>query len=91
MEAILESMTPSNPHTFPTHLHLFHTARPSLTQVRQTRYDFDEAALKPYLSLDAITAAVFDVAGRLFGLNFVRRADIKAYHEDVIVYEVWGQ
>ena len=91
MEAILESMTPSNPHTFPTHLHLVHTARPSLTQVRQTRYDFDEAALKPYLSLDAITAAVFDVAGRLFGLSFVRRADIKAYHEDVIVYEVWGQ
>ena len=57
--------------------------------MRQTRYDFDKAALKPYLSLDAITAAVFDVAGRLFGLNFVRRADIKAYHEDVLVYEVW--
>ena len=49
--------------------HTFIAQSHTHTQVRQTRYDFDESSLKPYLSLDAITAAVFDVAGRLFGLR----------------------
>jgi peptidyl-dipeptidase Dcp len=54
-------------------------------QVRQSRYNFDEAELKPYLSLEAMTAAVFDVAGQLFGLRFVERPDIAGYHPDVKV------
>ena len=38
--------------------------------IRQAReHDFDQAALKPYLPLDAMLAAAFDVAGRLFGLE----------------------
>lgn len=57
-------------------------------KVRQSRYSFDEALLKPYLSLDAMTAAVFDVAHKLFGLRFVKRPDVAGYHEDVQVYEV---
>ncbi|GAX80240.1 hypothetical protein CEUSTIGMA_g7678.t1 [Chlamydomonas eustigma] len=57
-------------------------------KVRQAKYDFDEAALKPYLSLEAVTKAVFDVAGKLFGLKFVKRGDVTAYHPDVVVYEV---
>jgi peptidyl-dipeptidase Dcp len=31
---------------------------------------------------------VFDVAGKLFGLKFVKRQDVAAYHPDVMVYEV---
>lgn len=57
-------------------------------KVRQSRYNFDEVELKPYLSLEAMTAAVFDVAGQLFGLRFVERPDIAGYHPDVKVYEV---
>ena len=39
--------------------------------IRQAReHDFDEAALKPYLPLEGVLAAAFDVAGRLFGLSF---------------------
>ena len=39
--------------------------------IRQAReHDFDQAALKPYLQLDNVLAAAFDVAGRLFGLSF---------------------
>jgi peptidyl-dipeptidase Dcp len=34
---------------------------------------------------------VFDCANRLFGLNFVARPDIRAYHPDVKVYEVRGR
>lgn len=57
-------------------------------KVRQRRYSFDEAELKPYLSLEAVTAAAFDVAAKLFGLRFTRREDVSAYHPDVAVYEV---
>lgn len=54
---------------------------------RLALHDFDEAALKPYLSLDAMVAAAFDVAGRLFGLEF-RPLDVPLYHPDARAWEV---
>jgi peptidyl-dipeptidase Dcp len=57
-------------------------------KLRAEKYDFDEAELKPYLQLERIIEASFDVAGRLFGLKFVARPDIAAWHEDVRVFEV---
>ncbi len=57
-------------------------------KLRQRRYDFDEAALKPYFSLDNVIAAVFDTAAKLFGLSFQPRHDIPVYHPDVRVWEV---
>jgi len=54
---------------------------------RHALHDFDEAALKPYLSLDAMIAAAFDVANRLFGLEF-RPLDITLYHPDARAWEV---
>lgn len=49
--------------------------------------DFDEAALKPYLSIDAVRAAAFDVAGRLFGLTFLP-VEAGLYHPDADAWEV---
>lgn len=57
-------------------------------RVRAEKYDFDEASLKPYLSLECVTAAVFDCANRLYGLRFVARPDLSSYHPDVQCYEV---
>ncbi|MEO8153013.1 MAG: M3 family metallopeptidase [Rhizobacter sp.] len=57
-------------------------------KVRQARYDLDEAAVKPYFPLNRMVDAVFDCAQRLFGVRFVARADLQAYHPDVKVYEV---
>ena len=57
-------------------------------QVRQARFALDEAALKPYFALPNMVAAAFDCAQRLFGLRFVRRPDLHAYHPDVQVYQV---
>lgn len=54
---------------------------------RQAEHDLDEAALKPYLSLDAMIGAAFDVAGRLFGLEF-QELDGPFYHSDVRGWEV---
>lgn len=54
---------------------------------RKAEHDLDEAALKPFLSLDAMLGAMFDVAGRLFGLEF-RPIDGPFYHPDVRGWEV---
>ena len=51
-------------------------------------YDFDEEQLKPYLELDSCVKAVFDLAGKLYGLNFELREDLPVYHPDVKVYDV---
>jgi peptidyl-dipeptidase Dcp len=57
-------------------------------KVRATTYHFDAAALKPWFSLDRMLAAAFDCAGRLFGIRFIARPDLAAYHPDVRVFEV---
>ena len=54
---------------------------------RKAEHDLDEAALKPYLSLDAMLGAMFDCSSRLFGLDF-REIDGPFYHPDVRGWEV---
>ena len=59
-------------------------------KLRQKRCDFDEAAIKPYLSLERMIEAVFYTAQRLFGLTFRPRRDVPVWHPDVQVWEVRG-
>lgn len=54
---------------------------------RVAEHDLDEAVLKPYLGLDAMLAAQFDCAHRLFGLEF-RAMDVALYHPDARAWEV---
>ena len=56
-------------------------------KLRRAEHDLDEAALKPYLSLEAMIAAAFDCAHRLFGLEF-RALDVPLYHPDARAWEV---
>lgn len=56
-------------------------------QRRRAEHDLDEGQLKPYFGLDAMIAAAFDVAHRLFGLEF-RPLDLPLYHPDVRAWEV---
>ena len=57
-------------------------------KLRQRRANFDDAAIKPYLSLDNMIEAAFDCANRLFGVSFAERKDIPVWHPDVRVWEV---
>ena len=57
-------------------------------KVRQADYALDETELKPYFQLEQLQQAVFDTAGRLFGLSFVPLPDLPMYHPDVRAYEV---
>lgn len=58
-------------------------------KVRSERFNFDEAALKPFLSLDKVTDAIFDCAFNLFGLHFVHKQELSSFHPDAKVYEVY--
>ena len=57
-------------------------------KLRLQRANFDDSAIKPYLTLDQMIAAAFDCASRLFGLTFSERKDIPTWHPDVRVWEV---
>ena len=57
-------------------------------KLRAEKFAFDEAELKPYLQLERIIDACFDVAGKLFGLSFVEEKGIKAWHDDVRAFRI---
>lgn len=57
-------------------------------KLRAEKFAFDEAELKPYLQLDNVIAACFDVATRLFGITFEEKKGISAWHEDVRTFVV---
>lgn len=57
-------------------------------KLRAERFAFDEAELKPYLQLDRVIAACFDVATRLFGITFEEKNGIAAWHPDVRAFLV---
>ena len=57
---------------------------------RKAEFDFDEGELKPYLQLDRMIEAAFYAAGRLFGLEFAERFDLKLYDPDVRAWTVIG-
>jgi peptidyl-dipeptidase Dcp len=59
-------------------------------KLRQRRANFDDGAIKPYLTLDGMIAAAFDTATRLFGVTFAERKDIPVWHPDVRVWQVKG-
>jgi peptidyl-dipeptidase Dcp len=59
-------------------------------RVRQSRYDVDSAALRPYFALERVLHdGVYFAAGELYGLRFVERHDLPTYHPHVRVFEVF--
>ncbi len=54
---------------------------------QRAEHDLDEAAIKPYFRLEPMIAAAFDVAGRLFGLEFAA-IEAPLYHPDARAWEV---
>jgi peptidyl-dipeptidase Dcp len=59
-------------------------------KLRKARCDIDAAELAPYLALENMISAAFDVAHRLFGLSFREVHDVPVWHPDVRVWEVSG-
>lgn len=59
-------------------------------RVRLGKYALDESQTKPYFALNTVLQdGVFWAASQLFGISFVERFDIPAYHPDVRVWEIF--
>ena len=54
---------------------------------RVAKYNLTDEELKPYFRLEDCIDAIFNLAGRLYGITF-KPADLPVYHPDVKVYEV---
>jgi len=57
-------------------------------KVRKEKYDLDESAIKPYLSLDNALNGVFTTTNKLWGITFTEIFDIDLYHPDARIWEV---
>ncbi|MBQ7640584.1 MAG: M3 family metallopeptidase [Bacteroidales bacterium] len=55
---------------------------------RDEKYAINEELLKPYFELSNVQAAIFDLANRLYGLQFTENPDIPVYHPDVKAFDV---
>ena len=55
---------------------------------RAEHYALSDEQFKPYFRLEDCIAAVFGLATRLYGVQFVERTDLPAYHSDVRIYDV---
>ena len=54
----------------------------------RARYDFDEEQLRPYFPVDKVMSGMFELVGRLYGIE-VRKVDgFETWHESVETYEV---
>jgi peptidyl-dipeptidase Dcp len=60
-------------------------------KLKAEKYGFDELMIKPYLQLENVVDAVFQLATRLYGITFVKIEGVQVYHPDVEVYKVLEQ
>ncbi|MCM1034291.1 MAG: M3 family metallopeptidase [Paludibacter sp.] len=57
-------------------------------QLRSEKYNLNEEELKPYFQLENVRKGAFQLAGRLYGLQFEQLKDMPVYNADVEVFKV---
>ena len=58
-------------------------------KVRKAKYDLDQEAVKPYFQLDNMVAAMFDAAGKLYGMSFTENTGtVPVFEPKVRTFEV---
>lgn len=58
-------------------------------KVRKVKYDLDEAEIKPYFKLDNMVDAMFDAAGKLYGMQFSdNTGSVPVFDPEVRTFEV---
>jgi peptidyl-dipeptidase Dcp len=57
-------------------------------KLRKQKYDLDEEQLRPYFVMENVREGAFNVARKLYGIDFKKRTDIPVYYEGVEVFEV---
>ena len=57
-------------------------------KLRVEKYSLNDEMVRPYFKLENVTAGVFGLATRLYGITFVENKDIPVFHPDVKAYDV---
>ena len=58
-------------------------------KVRKAKYDLDASEIKPYFKLDNMVDAMFDAAGKLYGMNFTdNTGSVPVFDPEVRTFEV---
>lgn len=57
-------------------------------KLRKAKFDLNDEELKPYFQLEKVQDAVFQLAGKLFDVQFEEIHHVQKYHEEVRVYKV---
>jgi len=57
-------------------------------KLRKAKYDLDEEALRPYFKMENVRQGAFDLAGKLWGLQFKKLDKTPQYHADMEAFEV---
>ena len=57
-------------------------------KLKQSLFNIDDEALKPYFKLENVLEGAFETAGLLYGITFTERFDIDKYHDEVKTFEV---
>ena len=57
-------------------------------KLKQKRFNFDDEQLKPYFKLENVIEGAFEVAQKLFGLQFIQIDVVDTYHKEVMTYKV---
>lgn len=57
-------------------------------KLKKALFDIDDELLKPYFKLENVLNGAFEIAHKLFGLNFTKLDEIETYHEEVSAYKV---
>jgi peptidyl-dipeptidase Dcp len=55
---------------------------------KQEKYDFNDECLRPYFKSENVINGVFEVARRLYGLDFKKIDNVDKFDDDVNIYEV---
>ena len=57
-------------------------------KLRQHKYAISQEELRPYFAADRVISGMFDIASRLFDIQFEKSTDFDSWHKDVRFYKI---
>ena len=57
-------------------------------KLKKEKFDINDEILKPYFELDKVQKGMFDIANKLYDLNFIEVKNISTWHKDVKTFDV---
>jgi peptidyl-dipeptidase Dcp len=57
-------------------------------KVKKEKYALDEEMIRPYFKMESVRQGAFDIATKLWGIQFIKLNNVSVYQPDVEIYEV---